>query len=1118
MKKTKLILGIILFALVMNLSNAEVDDTECDTILAGYSFTGSGYGSCTELGFEGNNYLCKENTNSYFCTGSEQGFSEDNKICFLVCSSGCRDDGTCINGPVHIEKPDELIDIEESVYTDMGNIYLFFDYSTFGLEDYSGFALYDGKDLEIEYNDKKMIINIDSFKEYALSYFDRILVSIEDDSLKISLKQGYNNEILSFKPLDNIPTTIYYGKQNPDEHTEDSIVYVVEHERTGDDSGNYLDAISNKKADLIITNNGIKLKILKQGEVRLSIETILNNKYLEENFREINVINVIDNARGVLEFFSNDLSRLVILRFTDYLISEVADRYFIAQEESTPLVIFNSEDEFRDAFSGEEITECNGSFKCYIRIDADEELCYCSAEYDSEDNLKWAWRTKDNTECTLEGISPEDYQDASQEWPVDCCTQELNCRESVCPVFDKPDYMIASQHECSESWCCDLNDNIICYERDDKLVVRVESYSPYAWVITRLNEEIQDETNPGRGIPQDDQKLMGREDIGDIKRWWWEWEIDKAELEQGQNLIYFFKDADNDILDYDTKNCLRTGFYYEEGVFSSLEKDFDFPEYEYDIEEPEEEQPEEGTLVGYIEGIALGGQVVSETNYPADAMKYSCMNWVKHQVIYTNNDYERAIDRQHLINRTHENGMKVLLSVVGTDHDVMKQDFDTYFDNYAEFVADLAAMGADAIEIWNEPNIDNEWPSGYISAELFSQLLQKSYFRIKSANPDTIVISGAPAPTGFFGSISANGADDNLWIQALEDNGADNYLDCVGVHYNQGATSPSSTTGHPYGDHYSYYFSEMVELYSNTFPGKPLCFTELGYVSKDGYADSLPEGFSWGNHITVDEQANWLKQVVEISSLNDKIDMLIVWNVDFSDFGDDPKGGYAIIRPSGSCPACDELNGICVFEEDQGSSEMSGEDTSTGEEEPVKGDDSLQGPMYLPVELIPDVPDCEPLSGGADCSNRCNYDSRCDPNWDGRKHFNLCAKSEGHCVQCVDYADIGINWKMGCEQGITCHSIFNWCEGTHYHQEYYNGEWITLLGDGCLRDDECEWKFSDGWSRTCDSGRGLCIEHCTGATEGPDEACRIHFGEGWACDHELDMCIKEGNKKMSVTD
>jgi len=37
--------------------------------------------------------------------------------------------------------------------------------------------------------------------------------------------------------------------------------------------------------------------------------------------------------------------------------------------------------------------------------------------------------------------------------------------------------------------------------------------------------------------------------------------------------------------------------------------------------------------------------------------------------------------------------------------------------------------------------------------------------------------------------------------------------------------------------------------------------------------------------------------------------MMIVWNIDFQNYGADPMAGFAIIRPDGSCPACSALAG-----------------------------------------------------------------------------------------------------------------------------------------------------------------------------------------------------------------
>jgi len=37
---------------------------------------------------------------------------------------------------------------------------------------------------------------------------------------------------------------------------------------------------------------------------------------------------------------------------------------------------------------------------------------------------------------------------------------------------------------------------------------------------------------------------------------------------------------------------------------------------------------------------------------------------------------------------------------------------------------------------------------------------------------------------------------------------------------------------------------------------------------------------------------------------------MIIWNVDFTRYDDDPMAGYAIIRPGGACPACDALRAV----------------------------------------------------------------------------------------------------------------------------------------------------------------------------------------------------------------
>ncbi len=69
-------------------------------------------------------------------------------------------------------------------------------------------------------------------------------------------------------------------------------------------------------------------------------------------------------------------------------------------------------------------------------------------------------------------------------------------------------------------------------------------------------------------------------------------------------------------------------------------------------------------------------------------------------------------------------------------------------DQYAGYLAGVARLGPDAIEVWNEMNLDREWPRGQIDPGMYTRMLAKAYSAIKGANASVMVISGAPSPDG----------------------------------------------------------------------------------------------------------------------------------------------------------------------------------------------------------------------------------------------------------------------------------------------------------------------------------------------------------------------------------
>ena len=315
-------------------------------------------------------------------------------------------------------------------------------------------------------------------------------------------------------------------------------------------------------------------------------------------------------------------------------------------------------------------------------------------------------------------------------------------------------------------------------------------------------------------------------------------------------------------------------------------------------------------------GFGLGGQVIHGGLLALDKMQAMKMSWVKIQ----NYDLAGATIEGDISN-AHNNGLKILVSIKdnANHYRITAPDYQEQFIQYLERVA---ALGADAIEVWNEPNLDREWPADQMGGANYTTLLKKAYPRIKAANPNTMVVSAALSPTGAFsggcGSIgSVYGCDDKPFLQAMVNAGALNYLDCVGMHYNEGLLPPSATSGDPRGSsqHYTRYFKGMLDTYGAILGGaRSICLTEIGYLSGEewGY---LPSAFSWNPssaiNMTVAQHAEYLGQAVSLARQSGNIRLFIIFNVDFAilkTMEDDPQAGYSLIRPNQSCPACSAIS------------------------------------------------------------------------------------------------------------------------------------------------------------------------------------------------------------------
>jgi hypothetical protein len=340
-------------------------------------------------------------------------------------------------------------------------------------------------------------------------------------------------------------------------------------------------------------------------------------------------------------------------------------------------------------------------------------------------------------------------------------------------------------------------------------------------------------------------------------------------------------------------------------------------------------------------GIQVQGSVNSGAN-PATAIesvKKLGMNWIKQQVrwadIEPNPGQFNWVWIDGIINDAHKAGIYVMLSVVtAPEWSRVNSGGGVHGppDNYAEygrFVGELVDRykgKVQAIEVWNEQNLDREWqaPTG-LNAAQYVEMLVIAQQEIKNRDPNIIVISGALSPTG--GWVESDGRvtaiDDFAYFQQLLDAGMLNYVDCVGAHHNginfppdkdwdEGYNDPTATFRGPFDNrHHSWSFKSTLQGYYNMMGGqRKLCVTEFGWPTSEGFGGTPPE-FEFANDNTLQEQAAWDVQAFQLQREWGVTWIAYLWNLNYAPLSQnpqDPNVPYSIVDFAGAPrPAYDAL-------------------------------------------------------------------------------------------------------------------------------------------------------------------------------------------------------------------
>jgi hypothetical protein len=311
--------------------------------------------------------------------------------------------------------------------------------------------------------------------------------------------------------------------------------------------------------------------------------------------------------------------------------------------------------------------------------------------------------------------------------------------------------------------------------------------------------------------------------------------------------------------------------------------------------------------------------LVGDPGYAADLANRAGVNWIKQQVRW--GDFGHGPNPgdvdwsgfDGIINAANQRGLNVMLSIV-TAPDWSRpgangthgppDDFNAYAD-FVGMVIDRYKGKIQAIEVWNEQNLAREWTTEpqQLSAARYIEMLKLTYQVIKAKDPNIIVISGALSPTGVDdGKIAI---DDFRYLQQMIDAGLFNYTDCVGAHHNgynigpsvSAATAmqnPKATTAifkgpfTPYGGgapHHSWFFYDTLQTYAQIVAGrKPLCVTEFGWASSEGYPDSPPQ-FEFAKDNTLQEQADYIVEAFTLMRQWGFVELAFLWNLDYGNKG-----------------------------------------------------------------------------------------------------------------------------------------------------------------------------------------------------------------------------------------
>jgi hypothetical protein len=298
------------------------------------------------------------------------------------------------------------------------------------------------------------------------------------------------------------------------------------------------------------------------------------------------------------------------------------------------------------------------------------------------------------------------------------------------------------------------------------------------------------------------------------------------------------------------------------------------------------------------------------------------VGWVKHQVQWHTiehgpEDFEwHNLDR--LVAGVDSFGFELLLSVTHAPDWTRAAELEsgppadyTQFGRFMEQLARRYRGRVEAYELWNEPNLAREWRGDTLDPARFVALVAEGAAGVRAADPQALIVSGAPAVTGIDDGETA--INDRVFLRGMYEAGIVQHVDAIGAHP-YGYANPPEESVHDerhaassHNDHPTFFFRDTLEDYHQIMldyndDQSQIWVTEFGWPSPEGIGEMDLTGWEYGREVSGAEQADYVVRAFHMGDERPWVGPMFLWNLNLATIwgAQSAYSAYSLLRPDGS--------------------------------------------------------------------------------------------------------------------------------------------------------------------------------------------------------------------------